>query len=97
MELASKIRKDVGDVDVLINNAGIMPCKSVLMQTEQEIRLMNDINVNGNLWVSIINSPKKKDKDVIGTLLYVWSVKTAHVSDYPLLIHSNHNMLVTNS
>lgn len=53
MELAEKVKRDVGDVTILVNNAGIMPCKPVLLQTEQEIRLMNDININGNLWVCI--------------------------------------------
>ncbi|CAH2050867.1 unnamed protein product, partial [Iphiclides podalirius] len=50
MQLAEKVRREVGEVDILVNNAGIMPCKPVLQQTEKEIRLMMDINVNGNLW-----------------------------------------------
>ena len=51
MELADKVKREIGDVTILVNNAGIMPCNPVLMQTEKEIRLMNDININGNLWV----------------------------------------------
>ncbi|CAG4977135.1 unnamed protein product [Parnassius apollo] len=51
MALAEKVRKDVGDVDILVNNAGIMPCKPFLQQTEQEIRLLMDINVNANMWL----------------------------------------------
>ncbi|XP_050345731.1 epidermal retinol dehydrogenase 2-like [Nymphalis io] len=50
MQLAERVGREVGDVSILINNAGIMPCKPVLQQTEQEIRLMNDININANLW-----------------------------------------------
>ncbi|OWR40937.1 short-chain dehydrogenase [Danaus plexippus plexippus] len=51
MQMAEKIRHEVGEVSILVNNAGIMPCKPLLNQTEKEIRLMNDINVNANLWM----------------------------------------------
>ncbi|CAH2050866.1 unnamed protein product, partial [Iphiclides podalirius] len=50
MQLAERVRKEVGEVDIIVNNAGIMPCKPVLQQTEKEIRLMMDINVNANIW-----------------------------------------------
>ncbi|KAM3967764.1 epidermal retinol dehydrogenase 2-like [Aphomia sociella] len=50
-ELASKVQKEIGTVSILVNNAGIMPCNPFLEQTEQEIRLMMDINVNGYLWM----------------------------------------------
>ncbi|CAH0727615.1 unnamed protein product, partial [Brenthis ino] len=50
MQMAEKVKREVGDVSILVNNAGIMPCNPVLKQTEQEIKLMNDININGNLW-----------------------------------------------
>ncbi|CAH2102110.1 unnamed protein product [Euphydryas editha] len=50
MQLAEKVTREVGDVSILVNNAGIMPCKPLLEQTEQEIKLLNDININANLW-----------------------------------------------
>ncbi|XP_059051149.1 epidermal retinol dehydrogenase 2-like [Achroia grisella] len=49
-DLAAKVQKEVGPVTILVNNAGIMPCKPILRQSEKEIRLMNDINVHGVLW-----------------------------------------------
>lgn len=52
MALAEKVSVQVGDVNILINNAGIMPCKPVLRHSEKEIKTMMDINVNGILWVS---------------------------------------------
>ncbi|CAG4953985.1 unnamed protein product [Colias eurytheme] len=51
MQLAEKVSKEVGDVSILVNNAGIMPCKPLLDQTEKEIRLMNDLNVNAYIWM----------------------------------------------
>ncbi|XP_052750144.1 epidermal retinol dehydrogenase 2-like isoform X3 [Galleria mellonella] len=49
-DLAAKVQREVGIVTVLLNNAGIMPCKPILRQSEKEIRLMNDINIHGVLW-----------------------------------------------
>ncbi|XP_026738787.1 epidermal retinol dehydrogenase 2-like [Trichoplusia ni] len=51
MQLAQKVEREVGEVTILINNAGIMPCKPVLRHSEKEIRTLMDINVNGNLWM----------------------------------------------
>uniref|UniRef100_A0A2A4K3Z4 Short-chain dehydrogenase/reductase 3 n=2 Tax=Heliothis virescens TaxID=7102 RepID=A0A2A4K3Z4_HELVI len=51
LALAEKVEREVGVVTILINNAGIMPCKPVLKHTEKEIRTLMDINVNGNLWM----------------------------------------------
>ncbi|KAJ0182274.1 hypothetical protein K1T71_001643 [Dendrolimus kikuchii] len=51
LKLADQVSRDVGEVSILINNAGIMPCKPVLRHSEKEIRTMMDINVNGNLWM----------------------------------------------
>lgn len=50
--VAEKVSKEVGDVTILVNNAGIMPCKPILKHSEKEIRAEVDINVIGNLWVS---------------------------------------------
>ncbi|XP_028169998.1 epidermal retinol dehydrogenase 2-like isoform X2 [Ostrinia furnacalis] len=49
-KLAEKVQKEVGDVTILLNNAGIMPCKPLLRHSEKEIRSMYDVNVHGVLW-----------------------------------------------
>lgn len=49
--LAEKVSKDVGDVTILVNNAGIMPCKPLLRHSEKEIRAEVEINFLGNLWM----------------------------------------------
>ncbi|KAL7744716.1 hypothetical protein ACLKA6_017210 [Drosophila palustris] len=51
MELAAKMRKDHGFIEVVVNNAGIMPCHPLLEHTEQETRLMYDINVLAHYWM----------------------------------------------
>jgi len=51
-ELADRIRKEVGEVSVLVNNAGIMPCKQFLDHEEAEIRKMFDVNVFAHFWLN---------------------------------------------
>lgn len=50
--LVEKVQKEHGFVDIIVNNAGIMPCRPLLELTEQEIRLMYEINVLAHFWVS---------------------------------------------
>lgn len=49
--LADKILTDVGHVSIIVNNAGIMPCHSLLKHNADEIRKMFDINVLAHIWV----------------------------------------------
>ncbi|KAJ0182273.1 hypothetical protein K1T71_001642 [Dendrolimus kikuchii] len=49
--MASKIRSEVGDVTMLVNNAGIMPCKSIMQTTEKEILATFNVNILAHLWL----------------------------------------------
>ncbi|CAH0727616.1 unnamed protein product, partial [Brenthis ino] len=49
-EMAEKIRKEVGEVTILVNNAGIMPCKPLLQTGEKEIRTAFEVNCLSHLW-----------------------------------------------
>lgn len=53
VELAAKVLKEVGEVTVLVNNAGIMPCHPFSMCTAEEIHKIFDINVFAHFWVSL--------------------------------------------
>lgn len=55
IEVAEKTKREVGTVDILINNAGIMPTHPLTEHTEQEIRLMYDINVLAHFYVSLVS------------------------------------------
>lgn len=50
--LAEKVKQEHGFVGIIVNNAGIMPCHPLVEHTEQEIRLMYDVNVLAHFWVS---------------------------------------------
>src|SRR5947207_16022876 len=48
---ASKIRADVGEPTVLINNAGIARGKSILDSSENDIRSTFDVNALAHYWL----------------------------------------------
>lgn len=51
-ELGEKVKSEVGTVTILVNNAGIMPCKPLEAHDEPTIRKIFDINVFAHFWVS---------------------------------------------
>ena len=57
--MAQKVRKEVGDVNILVNNAGIMITKQFLQQTDTEVQ--STINVSKR-WVQILKRITKKIK-----------------------------------
>lgn len=51
LQVIERIKKEVGDVTVLINNAGIMPCHRLLEHKPQEIIKMFEVNVFAHFWL----------------------------------------------
>ncbi|XP_071626644.1 short-chain dehydrogenase/reductase family 16C member 6-like [Temnothorax longispinosus] len=49
--LAKKVKEEVGDVTILVNNAGIMPCRAFLDYTADEIEKIFNINVLAHFWM----------------------------------------------
>jgi len=52
LSVAERVKREVGDVTILVNNAGVMPCHAFLDHTIDEIRRIFDINVLAHFWVS---------------------------------------------
>ncbi|XP_063601669.1 epidermal retinol dehydrogenase 2-like [Penaeus indicus] len=50
--VANEIREDVGEITILVNNAGIMPCKPFIKHTPEEIERIFRVNVFAHFWVS---------------------------------------------
>ncbi|CAG9136809.1 unnamed protein product [Plutella xylostella] len=61
--MAARVRREVGDVTILVNNAGIMPCKSLQQHSEKEIRTMFDVNVLAHLWLLQTFLPSMMEKN----------------------------------
>lgn len=66
LAVAARVKEEVGDVSILVNNAGIMPCHPLLQHNPQEIRKIYDINVLAHFWVSFehflcINHPPENN------------------------------------
>ena len=49
--VAQKVREDVGEVDVLINNAGILYGGALLDMEEKHIRRTFEVNTLAHFWV----------------------------------------------
>lgn len=50
--LKEKIKVDLGDVDILINNAGLLPRVSLLQGNPEDILRIVKVNLIGYFWVS---------------------------------------------
>jgi all-trans-retinol dehydrogenase (NAD+) len=55
-ETVKKVQREVGDITLLINNAGIMPCRKFLDHTPEQIDSIFKVNVYAHFWVSGIVS-----------------------------------------
>ncbi|XP_013183981.1 17-beta-hydroxysteroid dehydrogenase 13 [Amyelois transitella] len=51
LALGERVRREVGDVTMLINNAGIMPCKALRDTSEKEIRALFEVNIIAHFWL----------------------------------------------
>ncbi|XP_075152530.1 short-chain dehydrogenase/reductase family 16C member 6-like [Haematobia irritans] len=63
LELASKIKQDIGPISILVNNAGIMPTKPFENQSEEDIRRTFDINVFAHFWTLEAFLPRMKEQN----------------------------------
>jgi short-subunit dehydrogenase len=50
-ELTGKVEREVGPIDVLINNAGIVECRDFLDVSEYSIRRTTEVNYLGQVWM----------------------------------------------
>jgi len=50
-EVVEQVKKEVGDVSIIVNNAGIMPTHPMLEHTEKEIERIFGINVLAHFWI----------------------------------------------
>lgn len=63
METANKVLSEIGDVTILINNAGIMPQHDILKHTEGEIRKCFEINTIAHCWMFQAFLPRMMEKN----------------------------------
>lgn len=63
LETGNKVLTEVGDVSILINNAGIMPQHEMLKHSEGEIRKVFEINTIAHCWMFQAFLPKMIEKN----------------------------------
>lgn len=54
LKTAEKVREEVGDVTILVNNAGILPCRPLKDHSPELIEKIFSVNVFAHFWVSIL-------------------------------------------
>lgn len=57
--LAEQVKRDVGDVDILINNAGIVTGKRFLDCPDYLIEKTVEVNTNSHFWVRFLTQSKQ--------------------------------------
>lgn len=55
--LKEKIKNDLGDVDILINNAAVLPRVSLLQGNPEDIFRIVKVNLLSHFWVNPISIP----------------------------------------
>ncbi|XP_016161287.1 PREDICTED: 17-beta-hydroxysteroid dehydrogenase 13-like, partial [Ficedula albicollis] len=48
---ADKVKKDIGDVTILVNNVGIITAADFLSTQDHQIEKMFEVNILGHMWV----------------------------------------------
>lgn len=51
----SQVKKEVGDVTILVNNAGVVYPADLLSTKDEEITKTFEVNILGHFWVSVRN------------------------------------------
>ncbi|XP_010708024.1 estradiol 17-beta-dehydrogenase 11-like [Meleagris gallopavo] len=49
---AEKVKKDIGDVSILVNNAGVITAADLLSTQDHQIEKMFDINILAHIWTT---------------------------------------------
>ncbi|PKK28830.1 estradiol 17-beta-dehydrogenase 11 [Columba livia] len=49
---AEKVKKDIGDVSILVNNAGVITCADLLSTQDHQIERMFEVNILAHMWTT---------------------------------------------
>ncbi len=83
--LERSVSEEIGPVDVLVNNAGIVECAKVLDLSEAAIRRITEVNYLGQVWMMQAFLPSmiaRKSGHVVNICSYAGKIGTAYLAPY---------------
>ncbi len=83
--LEKSVTSEIGPVDVLINNAGIVESKLVLEMSEAAFRRITDVNYLGQVWMMQAFLPgmiARKSGHVVNVCSYAGKIGSAYLAAY---------------
>ncbi|XP_025264257.1 short-chain dehydrogenase/reductase family 16C member 6-like [Camponotus floridanus] len=83
--MAEKIRKEIGDVTILVNNAGIAFIKTLLNQSIDEVSRVIDVNLKSHYWTLQAFLPSMIEKNhghIVAISSIVAFISTTHGTVY---------------
>ncbi len=84
-DLVDKVTREVGQVDVLINNAGVTECRPVLELSEEAVKRMMEVNYYGYVWMMQAAIPgmlKRRSGHVVNICSVAGKTGTASMGGY---------------
>ncbi|XP_061848789.1 estradiol 17-beta-dehydrogenase 11-like [Colius striatus] len=60
---AEKVRKDIGDVSILVNNAGVITTADLLSTRDEQIERMFEVNILAHIWTTRAFLPTMMDNN----------------------------------
>ncbi|KAH0615826.1 hypothetical protein JD844_026378 [Phrynosoma platyrhinos] len=91
---AEKIKRDIGDVSILVNNAGVVAAADLLSTQDKQIQKTFEVNILAHHWVNITGIILRHLK--VGFLLisFIMFFKTTKAF-LPAMMKNNHGHIVT--
>ncbi len=83
--LGKSVASEIGPVDVLINNAGIVECGQALDMSEASVRRITEVNYLGQVWMMQAFLPSmiaRKSGQVVNVCSYAGKIGTAYLAAY---------------
>uniref|UniRef100_A0A8B9LWI8 Estradiol 17-beta-dehydrogenase 11 n=1 Tax=Accipiter nisus TaxID=211598 RepID=A0A8B9LWI8_9AVES len=93
-EIYSAVKKDIGDVSILVNNAGVITAADLLSTQDHQIERMFEVNILAHIWTTRAFLPTMMNNNH-GHIVTVASAAGHFVTSFMVQAQSNQNVVVS--